>query len=413
MADTREGESLAPSSRELASHVRAFERVFGAGSELRLFFSPGRVNLMGAHLDYSGGPVMPTAINRGTFIAVRARSDRRIRLASTLDETAFDFDLSSSSRAPTRTWVDYPLGVLLEMLQLARAAGSESLLQGVEILFGGNLAVGAGLSSSASICVGTAVTLQAVWSLGLSRMDAVHVALRAERGFVGVQCGIMDPYAVGLARAGHLLWLDCKDASSAYIPLRTERISVAVADSLVRRELAQGAFNERVRQCATAFERLRREKPEATCLRDIDLETFQRRRAELDPVIARRAEHVIREVARTFAARDALLRDDEIGFGVEMTRAHASLRDLFEVSVPELDQLVQSAVACEGVLGSRLTGAGFGGCTVILMVRGAEAEVRSRVQADFERRFGRKPSLGFFQGDSGPRELSFDWRRHD
>jgi len=216
----------------------------------------------------------------------------------------------------------------------------------------------------------------------------------------------MDPYAVGLARAGHLLWLDCKDASSAYIPLETGRVSVAVADSLVRRELAQGAFNERVRQCAEAFERLRAARAGATCLRDVDLESFERHRGRLDPVIARRAEHVIREVARTFAARDALLRSDAIGFGVEMTRAHASLRDLFDVSVPELDQLVQSAVACEGVLGSRLTGAGFGGCTVILMMRGAEAEVRARVQADFERRFGRKPALGFFQGDSGPRELS-------
>jgi galactokinase len=413
MVDTREGESLAPSSRELALHARAFERVFGGGTDFRLFFSPGRVNLMGAHLDYNGGPVMPTAINRGTFIAVREHADRRVRLASTLDSNRFEFDLSASSHTPTRTWVDYPLGVALEMLRKARESGRESRLAGLEILFGGNLPVGAGLSSSASICVGTAVALQALWELDVARMDLVHVALRAERGFVGVQCGIMDPYAVGLARAGHLLWLDCKDASSAYIPLHTERVSVAVADSHVRRELAQGAFNERVRQCAEAFERLRSGKPEATCLRDVDLETFQRHRSGLDPLIARRAEHVIREVARTFAARDALLRDDAIGFGVEMTRAHASLRDLFEVSVPELDQLVQSAVACDGVLGSRLTGAGFGGCTVILMVRGAEAEVRSRVQAEFERHFGRKPSLGFFQGDGGPRELTHDWRRDD
>jgi galactokinase len=411
MAPRRQGESQTPSSDELAGHARAFRHRFGDGSDLRLFFSPGRVNLMGAHLDYNGGPVMPTAIDRGTFIAVRPRRDRRLRLASTLDAHILDLDLSSFEAARSRRWVDYPVGVIVELLASARASGLDARCVGIEMLFGGNLPIGAGLSSSASICVGTALALQSVWSRELSRMDLVHAALRAERDFVGVQCGIMDPYAVGLAREGHILWLDCKDSTSAYIPLDTERFTIAIADTLVRRELAQSSFNERVRQCQEAFHGLGPFQPGASCLRDIHLEVFEARRAELDPVAARRAEHVIHEVARTFAARDALLRDDPVGFGTQMTRAHASLRELFEVSAPELDQLVQSASECEGVLGTRLTGAGFGGCTVVLLEKGAEDDLCDRLTADFERRFGRKPFVGFFGGDSGPRELLGDWDR--
>jgi len=405
MSHRRPSDVRATLSEELAAHAAAFRRRFGDGSDLRLFFSPGRVNLMGAHLDYNGGPVMPTAIDRGTFIAARVRGDRRLRLASTHDPSLVELDLARLEANRTQRWIDYPLGVVREILAAAAAAGHDSRVVGLDLYFGGNLPIGAGLSSSASICVGTALALRTLWNQELSRMELVHVALRAERNFVGVQCGIMDPYAVGLARVGHILWLDCKDASSQYIPLGSDRLSIAIADTLVRRELAQSAFNERVRQCRAAFEILERHEPDAACLRDIRLETFEKRRAGMDPVAARRAEHVIREVARTFAARDSLLRDDPAGLGAEMTRAHASLRDLFEVSAPELDQLVESATACDGVLGSRLTGAGFGGCTVILLRKGAEADLRERLDVEFERRFGRKPVVGFFHGDSGPREI--------
>lgn len=396
-------------SEALAAHARAFGARFGPGQGLRLFFSPGRVNLMGAHLDYNGGPVMPTAIDRGTFIAARPRGDRLVRLASTLDETHLEICLERVGRERTGRWTDYPTGVLLEILGLAQESEAGLRPPGLEILFGGNLPVGAGLSSSASICVGTALALDRLWSFGLGRMDLVHAALRAERGFVGVRCGIMDPYAVGLARAGHLLWLDCKDATSAYIPLDSSRYSIAVADTLVRRELAQGAFNERVRQCAEAFEMLRPHQTGATCLRDIRMEVLDAHRSGLDPVVARRAEHVVNEVARTFAARDALLDDNPAGLGIEMVRAHESLRELFEVSVPELDQLVESAVACEGVLGARLTGAGFGGCVVVLLEVAAQDELARRLEADFERRFGRRPIIEFFGGDAGPREIAGPW----
>jgi galactokinase len=389
--------------RALLEHRALFQRRFGGGGAARLWFSPGRVNLMGAHLDYNGGPVMPTAIDRGTFFALRPRADGRIRLASTLEPGELELEAQVLPSAPARRWWDYPVGVLREMRTRARERGRR--IGGFDLLFGGNLPVGAGLSSSASICVGTALALSEAWGLDLPRLELVHVALAAERGFVGVQCGIMDPYAVGLARAGSLLWLDCKDASSTWMPLDARQHTIAVADTLVRRELAQGAFNERVQQCAQAFAALAAHQAGASCLRDIRLETLESRRNTLDPLLARRAEHVVREVARTFAARDALERGDLAGFGAEMTRAHASLRTLFEVSVPELDTLVDAAVACEGALGARLTGAGFGGCVVVLLRRGAETELRGSLQSAFQERFGRAPVVEFFGGDEGPREI--------
>lgn len=388
-----------------AAHTAEFTRRFGAGAPARRFFAPGRVNLMGAHLDYNGGPVMPTSVDRGTLLATRARRDRRVRFASTLDGRELEFELDAVPDHKHGAWTDYPLGVLRQMLELAELRGGTARLTGIEILFGGNLPVGAGLSSSASICVGTALALDRTWELAGERMDLVQAALRAERGFVGVQCGIMDPFAVGLARRGHLLWLDCRDVSWTHLPVDMERYAVAVADTHVRRELAQGAFNERVAQCRSAFEALRVFQPEARCLRDVRLDVLAEHRHALDPIVARRAEHVLHEVARTFAARDALLAGDAGGLGAQMTRTHASLRELFEVSVPELDVLVDAAVAAPGVLGARLTGAGFGGCAVILLERGAETELAQRLTHAFRPRFGRDPGFALFSGDVGPREL--------
>ena len=401
------GEANSPASeRALQLHARDFERIHGSQTEARLFFAPGRINLMGAHLDYNGGPVMPTAVDRGTFLALRPRRDRRVVFASTLEEAdEVELDLDALPSARSGRWWDYPLGVLVEMTTFAIARGLEARRTGLDVLFGGNLPVGAGLSSSASICVGTAFALDATWELGLERLDLVEAALRAERQFVGVQCGIMDPYAVGLARPGSLLWLDCKDRTSSFLPLDTDRISIGVADTLVRRELAQGAFNERVAQCREAFAVLSRRQTDAQCLRDVRFETLATYQHELSDACARRAHHVIPEVARTFAARDALLRGDVLGFGAEMFRTHASLRDLFEVSVPELDVLVESAAVSEGCLGARLTGAGFGGCVVLLVRKGREESVSARLVEDFARRFGREPRIDFYGGDAGPREI--------
>ena len=399
--------SLTPALElQLDLHRAAFAERFGSAAEpLRIFFSPGRVNLMGAHLDYNGGPVLPTAIDRGTLVALRPRPDQRIVFTSTLDPSRFDFDLEALPSSPLKQWVDYPLGVLLDLVPRATRAGSPARLRGLDVLFGGNLPIGAGLSSSASICVGTALALDHAWGIGLRTLEQVSSALRAEREFVGVHCGIMDPYAVGLARPDHLLWLDCKDASYEHLPLDFESWSIGVADTGVRRELAQSEFNARVQQSRAAFAALAPYAPGAECLRDVNPAVLQEHGPGLDEVLRRRARHVVGEVVRTFEARRALTSGDVERMGRLMTEAHHSLRDLYEVSCPELDCIVQTAEATAGVAGSRLTGAGFGGCAVLLIERGAEESAREAVQRDFERRFGRRPVVEIFAGDAGPREL--------
>ena len=381
-------------------HALAFGRHFGPGPDPRLFFSPGRVNLMGAHLDYNGGAVMPMAIDRGTFIALRRRRDERIALASTHAPTTFACQVGELPEVPLGQWVDYPLGVLRGLLARGFA------LPGLEILFGGNLPVAAGLSSSASICVGTAFALDRLLELDLGALDRVRVALEAERGFVGVQCGIMDPYAVGLAREGHILALDCRDETYEHLPLDMRTLSVGVADTGVRRELAQGEFNRRVDECREAFRVLARAVPGATCLRDVPLEALAACAGQLAAPIERRARHVLEEVLRTERARAALAAGDPATFGRMMLAAHRSLRDLFEVSVPELDCLVEIAESCPSVLGARLTGAGFGGCAVFLLRCEGEAELAEAIAAIYPERFGARPELAFFQGDRGPREIA-------
>jgi galactokinase len=383
----------------IREHRDAFHARFGNAPGVRLFFSPGRVNLMGAHLDYNGGPVMPMAIDRGTFFAARPRADRTLRLGSTLEREGAELSIDDLPTGPAGAWFDYPVGVLACLTSQARAAC------GMDVLFGGDLPIGAGLSSSASICVGTALVADRLWERGLPVERWVEAALWGEREFVGVRSGIMDPYAVGFARPDHLLWLDCKDASTSLLPLDSAQVAIAVADTGVRRELARGAFNERVAECGRALAHLRRLVPSAECLRDVPAELVEAEREALGPELHRRAKHVVEEVARTFAARDALLRGDLGAFGVAITQAHASLRDLFAVSIPELDTLVEAATAWPGVLGTRLTGAGFGGCTVVLLRRDSAAGMAEHLSARFRERFGRTPRVEIYGGDAGPREL--------
>ena len=390
----------------LRAHAARFQERFGHAPGVRLFFSPGRVNLMGAHLDYNGGPVMPMAIDRGTFIAVRLREDELLNLASTLEEGALSVPLDSLPRRASGKWYDYPLGVVIHLLREERAA------HGADILFGGNLPIGAGLSSSASICVGTAHALASVWERPTDPLDSIAAALWGEREFVGVRCGIMDPYAVALTRPGHLLWLNCRDERYEHLPLDSTKITVAVVDSGIRRGLAHGDFNRRVAECARAFELLKARGVAADCLASVPEEAVEAHADALDPVLARRARHVVSEVRRTRQAREALLERDFERLGRCISATHESLRDLYEVSVPELDCIVEAAHAWRGCLGARLTGAGFGGCAVVLLrseSRELEKDAREafarNVQAAFEARFHRTPSVGFFRGDAGPREL--------
>ncbi|MFT5290048.1 MAG: galactokinase [Planctomycetota bacterium] len=392
------------SSLEL--HRGGFLRRFGGdSSELRTFWSPGRVNLMGAHLDYNQGPVLPTSIDRGTFVALRPRKDRRMVLASTIEPKALEVDLLHLPGERQREWSDYPLGVVLHMMQRRQDAGESLPAHGVDVLFGGDLPVGAGLSSSASICVGTVFALDQVFGFELGYADHLETALWAEREFVGVKCGIMDPFAVRLTRPGNLLWVDCKDESFEHLPLDAKRVRIVVADTGVRRKLAFSEFNRRVSQCSEAYQLLAPYVPGATCMRDIPRELVEERLDQMSREVGLRALHVVQEVERTFIARQALTSGDLAGFGRCITEAHASLRDQYEVSIPELDLLVETAAAWEGCFGTRLAGAGFGGCIVALVDADACDGFGDHLVKAFQGRFGATPKVEFFRGAGGPREI--------
>ncbi|MDF1798808.1 MAG: galactokinase [Planctomycetota bacterium] len=391
-----------PTEARFAAHHRSFLERFGSGgSPPRLFFAPGRINLMGAHLDYNGGPVMPMAIDRGTFLALRPRTDGLLVLASSREAEGHELHLSELGEASSSgRWWDYPVGVAKALADAGAELGTSG---GFDLYFGGDLPVGAGLSSSASITLVTALALDAGLDLQLDVEAAIVAALWAEREYVGVHCGIMDPYAVGFARPGRVLLLDCSDSSWQHLPLDGKRYSVGIVDTGVRRELARGEFNLRVAQCAQAFEALGPAAPGATCLAEVPLEVLEG--ARLEPVVARRARHVIEETARTFAASAALQRGDVGGFAGEMFAAHHSLRDLFEVSIPELDTIVEVAEAHSGVLGARLTGAGFGGCVAAILEAGSEDDFAEQVRALHVQRHVREPQVAFYQGSPGLGEV--------
>lgn len=382
----------------LRAHGVRFQELF-PGAPARLFFSPGRVNLMGAHLDYNGGTVMPMALDRGTFLALRPRADRRLVLASTLEGERVTVELDALPTKSRGRWFDYPLGVLVHLLR------THPVARGAEILFGGNLPIGAGLSSSASISVGTAFALRALWGAAPDPMACIEAALWGERQWVGVQCGIMDPYAVALSRPGHVLWLECREARYEHLPFDSGELAIAIVDSGIRRELAKGDFNRRVEECQEAFRRLAPRAPGARVLCQVPAAVVEEAAEELGPLLARRARHVVGEVARTRAARQALERGDIVEFGRCVSATHVSLRELYAVSVPELDRIVALAQAWPGVLGARLTGAGFGGCAVVVLRPGALPGFGEHVERGFERDFGRRPPVFFFRGDAGPREF--------
>jgi len=383
----------------LERHAQAFRDRYGAEGPIRRFFSPGRVNLMGAHLDYNGGPVMPMALDRGTFLAVRPRSDGVLRLASTLEQETFTGSVDAMPGGPAGRWYDYPLGVI--QFVLAR----EERAIGADVLFGGNLPIGAGLSSSASICVGTAFALRALLELSPDPGACIDAALWGEREWVGVQCGIMDPFAVALSRPGSLLWIDCKAVRTEHLPYDAESLRVAVIDTGIRRALAQGEFNRRVSECQEAFRMLQARGAPGSVLCEVPLASVEEWAEALGPVLARRARHVVTETERAYRARRALEQGDLPGFASGLWATHESLRDLYEVSVPELDCIVESAHEVPGVHGARLTGAGFGGCAVVLHSPEVGEDLDRRIAENFERRFGRRPTVFFFRAGAGPREF--------
>jgi len=337
------------------------ERYSASGSPINFYFSPGRVNLIGEHTDYNGGYVFPCALSFGTYLAVRKIDEPVIRMATTNFDFKTEIPVGPAYTKIGEEWVNYPLGVISELTKRGVK------MPGLEMLFSGNIPNKSGLSSSASIELVTAVALNDLLNLGISRIELVKIGRAAENHFVGVNCGIMDQFAVGMGKKDHAIFLKCDTLDYELVPIKLKGYKLVIANTNKSRGLADSKYNERVAECQTAVRMLSIGKP-ISLLAEMNLGDFAKYEHLIaDEVIKRRARHVISENDRTFEAVEVLKAGDLIRFGQLMNASHDSLRDDYEVTGIELDTLVAESRKIPGVIGSRMTGAGFGGCTVSLV----------------------------------------------
>lgn len=372
-----------------------FARIYSAAPE-RVLRAPGRVNLIGEHTDYNGGFVLPMAIDREVRIAARQRSDRLVHMVAVdfRDESAeFSLEANGAQKPPaetgrpSRTWATYLRGVA--MLLLERGAW----IPGLDLAISGNVPIGSGLSSSAALEVCAAATFQAFGGFAIDKVDLAKLCQRAENEYVGVKSGIMDQFVSALARAGHALLIDCRSLAYEYVPI-PKSAAIIVCDTMKRRGLVASEYNARRAECEQAV-RLLRERTGRPIreLRDVSSIEFAPFERELPSTIAKRARHVIAENERVLEAVAAMRRDDLETLGRLMDESHASLKNDYQVSSPELDTMVELARKQPGCFGARLTGAGFGGCTVNLVERGTEQTFMVQVAREYKARTGIEPQV--------------------
>jgi galactokinase len=364
------------------------------------YYAPGRVNLIGEHTDYNGGYVLPAAIDYGTIALAARRDDGTVRLVSTSRQVRVALHIDDIRPDPANDWANYPLGVVYKL----RKAGIE--IGGVDILIDGDIP-GGGLSSSASLELATAVALLGVWDQTMDRVDLVKLCQRVENEFVGVNSGIMDQYAVGMGREGHAIFLDCRAIQHRYVPLRLPGFKIVISNTKKPRGLVDSKYNERRSQCEEGLRMLKSVLPNIECLADVSIDEFEAHSAVIDdPIIRNRVEHIVYENARVLSAVTALEAGDLDEFGRLMVESHNSLRDLYEVTGIELDSLVEEALKIEGVVGSRMTGAGFGGCTVSIVEQGQIEEFARRVAEGYTRTTGLTPEFYVTGAADGARRIS-------
>ncbi|MGA3165344.1 MAG: galactokinase [Terriglobia bacterium] len=343
----------------------SFQQMFSSPPEV-IVRAPGRVNLIGEHTDYNDGFVLPAAIDRAITYAGRRRTDRRVRVFSMDFNASVEFSLDGIQRDSQNSWSNFLRGVS----KFLEADGH--LLTGADIAFGGDVPREAGLSSSAAVEVGAVAFWKKLLGIALDPIYIVKLSRRTENEFVGVPCGIMDQFISALGRRDHALFLDCRDLTYRHVPLRAD-VKIVVCNSGVKRALAQSEYEVRLKQCQQAVAKIAGTGLAVESLRDVKLSDLRAARGVLTDLLWRRAYHVVSENQRVLEAVRVLEGGDLERFGALMNASHNSLRDDYEVSSKELDALVEIARKQPGVLGARMTGAGFGGCTVNL-VRADAAE---------------------------------------
>ncbi len=371
--------------------IDQFLEIYGGSRDgLRVFVSPGRVNLIGEHTDYNGGYVFPAALGMKTTIVARKRSDKKICLRATDLPDVVEADIENLENYKHLTWGNYQIGVACEMQKL----GYE--IVGADLLYDDTVPHGGGLSSSAAIEVATAV-LFATFSneakgihAPIDKIEMAKIGQAAEHNYIGVNCGIMDQFASAMGKKDCAIFLDCKDLSYQYAKLDLHGKKLVLANTNKKRSLADSKYNERRAECEQGLAALKAAMPDKTCLGEISRAEFLAHKHLIkDPVVQKRVEHVICEDDRVLQSVEALKNGDMARFGALMNASHDSLRDLYEVTGLELDTLVAEARKIDGVLGSRMTGAGFGGCTVSIV----EEDAVQRMIAEVGKRYTEKTGL--------------------
>lgn len=351
-----------------------------------IFFSPGRVNLIGEHTDYNGGFVFPCALSFGTYLLLATNTEKKINFRSLNVEAVYSLELTQlTSPLPNKAWANYPLGVLAQFIKRGVA-----IEQGYDILFWGNVPAGAGLSSSAAMEVVTAFAFNELLGTGYDRTELAKIGQKAEHEFAGVMCGIMDQFASAQGMQDHAIYLNCDTLAFDLVPVKLEGIKVVVSNTHSPHHLDSGAYNDRVRQCQLAVQQISAVRPIKNLAELTQADFEQVEHAITDEVAHRRARHVVGEVQRTKDAVEALQQGNIALFGKLMTQSHISLRDDYEVTGLQLDSLAEAAWKVEGVLGSRMTGGGFGGCTVSLVRDEAIPTFIEQVGAEYTEKTGLK-----------------------
>lgn len=358
--------------------------------------SPGRVNLIGEHTDYNEGFVLPGATDRVIVLAAAARDDQRCRFYSLDFDQEFEVSLAHLKKSSLR-WPDYLEGVFDQFLKMGFK------IKGLDLAFGGNIPIGAGMSSSAALEGGLAFIINHIYDLKLDLLRLALIAQKAENEFVGLRCGIMDMYASLHGQPGKVLKIDCRSLIHEYYPFDSPELRVIISDTGIRRELASSEYNVRRQQCEEGVRILQAYYPAIKSLRDVSLEMLEENKPDFEPVIWKRCAFVVKENMRVELACQDLLGQDFISFGRRMRESHLGLKDEYEVSSPELNILVESASKVPGVLGSRMMGAGFGGCTISLIEVEAIEEFKKKVSADYLRITGYQPTIHLVRIEAGTR----------